>query len=70
MFKKVRNLFSAADAGEFDPHRPRDPYMDVLREMQASPPASRSRASLLDATRNVLARLTGPRDRSGESLPE
>jgi hypothetical protein len=60
MFRRMRKLFS--NAAEYDGDRPRDPYMDVLREIQR--PAPRQQSGL----RDVLARLTNARARANDSL--
>lgn len=62
MLRKVRTLFSSYDRSGYDGDRPRDPYMDVLREMQS--PVKPRRSSL----REVLARLRPARARATTGL--
>jgi hypothetical protein len=63
MFRKVRSLFSHGADAEYDGDRPRDPYMDVLREIQRPPATPHS-----NGLRGALARFTSPRARATESL--
>ena len=55
MLRKVRNLFARRDS-EFDGNKPRDAYMDVLKEIQAPPVRRRPLVSVLRQAAGAFAR--------------
>ena len=55
MLRKVRNLFARRDS-EFDGSKPRDAYMDVLKEIQAPPAPPRPFISVLRQAAGAFSR--------------